>query len=249
MKTPVGIIVALPEETQALLSVVRRHRSWHFPDYPAWRGSLGGSLVTVVQSGMGHGHAAQCARTLIKLERPKALIVAGFAGALDARIRPGDAVVASEVVLVEEEHTRFKPRLAVNHLQGPGIHVGAVASPDRIMRFHEHKQELAGETGAIACDMESGSVVREAEAAGIPWLVVRAVTDALHEDLPMDFARFTNGRGLPHKPSIVLHALSHPQTLLKLIHLGKRTSRAASTLAYSVERILSQVDSQLPCAS
>ncbi|MEW6281870.1 MAG: hypothetical protein AB1758_24905, partial [Candidatus Eremiobacterota bacterium] len=101
MTAPVGLIVALPEEAQAILAVLRRARRWRFPDYPAWRGSLGGRIVTLVRSGMGHGHAAQCARTLLRLERPCALVVAGFAGALSPDMQPGDTVLASEVVLVQ----------------------------------------------------------------------------------------------------------------------------------------------------
>lgn len=240
---PVGLIVALPEESQALRSVMRRVKPWSFPDYPAWRGVLGGREVVLTQSGMGHGHAAACARQLLRLERPALLIAAGFAGGLTEDFAPGEAIVASEVILLEgTAYRRWPSRLKLEHAS----HRRAVlASPDRIMRFASDKQELARLTGAQACDMESGTVVREAEEAGVPWLVVRSLTDGVAEDLPMDFQPFTDARGVPHKPRIVLHALVRPRTLWGLMRLGRRTAHAAHTLSRSVEQILSRVDQQL----
>jgi adenosylhomocysteine nucleosidase len=238
---PVGLIVALPEESAALRSVMRRVREWRLPDYRAWSGVLGSREIVLAQSGMGHGHATGCARQLLKAERPILLMAAGFAGGLSHELEPGEALVASEVVLVEgDSHRRWPVRLNLE-----GHRTGVLASPDRVVRFSHEKRELALRTGAHAVDMESGSVVREAEEAGIPWLVVRSVTDGAAEDLPMDFHPFTTKQGLPHKPRIVLHAIVRPRTLWGLMRLGKRTAQAARTLGITVERVLCRVEDQL----
>ena len=235
MSGPVGLIVALPEETAALKSVMRRVKGWPLADYPAWRGILGGREVILVQSGMGHGHAGACARQLVQTERPVLLMAAGFAGGLSHELKP------SEVVLVEgQSHRRWPVRLKLE-----GHRTGVLASPDHVVRYSHEKRELALRTGAHAVDMESGSVVREAEEAGIPWLVVRSVTDGATEDLPMDFEPFTTKRGLPHKPRIVLHAIVRPRTLWGLMRLGRRTSQAALSLGRTVEQVLSRMDAQL----
>lgn len=241
MRRPIGMIVALPEESAAMRSVMRRVRSWRLPDYPAWRGVLGGREVVLAQSGMGHGHAGACARQLLKSERPALLVAAGFAGGLSHELEPGEALVASEVILLEgQSHKRWSVRL---NLEGHRTHV--VASPDRVIRFRHEKRELALSTGAHAVDMESGSVVRVAEEAGIPWLVVRSLTDGAQEDLPMDFGSFTTQKGMPHKSRIVLHAIVRPRTLWGLMRLGRRTAQAARSLGITVERVLRRVEEQL----
>lgn len=241
MTRPVGLIVALPEESAAIRSVMRRVKSWRLADYPAWRGVLGGREVVLAQSGMGHGHAAACARQLLRTERPALLMAAGFAGGLSHELAPGEALVASAVILVEgESHRRWPVRLNLD-----GHRTGVLASPDQVVRFSHQKRDLALRHGAHAVDMESGQVVREAEEAGVPWLVVRSVTDGVTEDLPMDFAPFTTRRGLPHKPRILLHALVRPRTLWGLVRLGRRTARAAHALGRAVEQVLSRMESQI----
>lgn len=238
MNGPIGLIVALPEESAALRSVMQEVRGWHLPDYPAWRGLLGGHPVVLAQSGMGHHHAGACARQLLASERPCLLLAAGFAGGLSHELEPGQALVAREVILLEgQSHRRWPARVC------PEGHPTAVlASPDQVVRFTHEKRELALRTGAHAVDMESGSVVREAEEAGVPWLVVRSLTDGAAEDLPMDFQPFTTRRGLPHKPRIVLHALVRPRTLWGLMRLGRRTAAAARSLGRAVEQIVSRMD-------
>ncbi|WP_329521565.1 phosphorylase family protein [Spirillospora sp. NBC_01491] len=135
-------------------------------------GRPGRAAVRVVRTGMGPRRAEAAAARLPEFD---ALVVAGFGGALDARLRPGDLVVATEV--------RSGGRTLRCHWAGPlarllalsgaTVHRGPIVTAGHTVTGAERGALAA--TGAVAVDMESGPLV---EAAGArPWAVVRAIVD------------------------------------------------------------------------
>jgi 4-hydroxy-3-methylbut-2-enyl diphosphate reductase len=134
------------------------------------RAALAGRLpgTRVLRTGMGPVRSAACMRS--RLQGPPAVLVAGVAGALDARLRPGDVVVADEL---RGEGAAIPcpsaPLLAAAlRRQGLTVHVGPLLTRPDLVRG-----PLPG-TGALAVDMESAAV---AAAAGVPVAAVRAVVD------------------------------------------------------------------------
>jgi adenosylhomocysteine nucleosidase len=72
---------------------------------------------------------------------------------------------------------------------------GAVAGQDRIVAKAEGKRILFQATGAWAADMESHGVARAAQAAGVPFLVARAVADPAERSLPRAALKATGPDG------------------------------------------------------
>jgi 4-hydroxy-3-methylbut-2-en-1-yl diphosphate reductase len=144
-------------------------------EHAALRGAVDGARV--VRTGRGPRRASAWAR-----ERgceAAALLVAGVAGAVAPDVRPGDLVVAGEVVVLGADGAAgaraacpSAPLLAgALRRRGLRVHLGPVATTARVTTGWA-RRGLAW-TGALAVDTESGLLVP----ADRPWAVVRAVVD------------------------------------------------------------------------
>ncbi|MFQ3583798.1 MAG: 5'-methylthioadenosine/adenosylhomocysteine nucleosidase [Cyanobacteriota bacterium] len=71
-------------------------------------------------------------------------------------------------------------RIPLQPLQSryPTIHQGLVATGDVFVAHAGLRQEIRARTGALVVEMEGAAVVRVAQEAGIPCLLVRSVSDA-----------------------------------------------------------------------
>lgn len=151
----------------------------------------------------GHGKAefaARCAWAIAQHPEIDRLIVAGTAGALSPTIRPGDIVIATEVV-EHDYHERFDPRARlprfatdpdlaralVEAAQTDAIHRGVIAGGDEDIIDRRRARELADATGAIAVAWESPGGARAARVAGISWCEVRGISDGADADAAEDF--------------------------------------------------------------
>jgi len=137
----------------------------------AERAALAGRLpgTRVLRTGMGPARSA--ARTRAGLDGAPAVLVAGVAGALDERLRPGDVVVADELRggPAGAIASPSAPLLAAAlRRKGLTVHVGPLLTRADVVRG-----PLTG-TGALAVDMESAAI---AAAAGTPVAAVRVVVD------------------------------------------------------------------------
>src|ERR1700754_2522437 len=131
--------------------------------------------VRVLRTGFGP-HRSRAAAHRIAAGGARPVLVVGVAGALDARMRPGDLVVADEVRGDGVEPVAVPsaaPLAAALRRAGPRGHVGPVFSSPSVVDG-ARRTELA-RTGALAVDMESAWLADAA--AGGPFAVVRAVVD------------------------------------------------------------------------
>jgi len=67
-----------------------------------------------------------------------------------------------------------------------GLHVGRTLTVDHIVREVTEKQALAERTSAIAVDMETHAVASVCHERKTRFVAVRAVSDDLSEDLPVE---------------------------------------------------------------
>jgi adenosylhomocysteine nucleosidase len=94
---PVGIICALPGEIAALAAPLEEPHDDRFGPIAVRYGRLAGVPVIVALSGVGKVDAA-IAATLLASAGVRALLVAGFAGAVNPAVGIGDIVVATRLV-------------------------------------------------------------------------------------------------------------------------------------------------------
>jgi len=178
----------------------------------------------LVANGVGCKRAAAAVDRSCALFPPDRVISFGFCGALDPKLSPADVVVGASVAA----GTR---RFAALPVAGKApFSVGVVSSIDHVARTSEEKRRLRAEGGSVV-EMEAGGVAERAEALGLPFSCIRAVTDLAGEDMANDFDRALRSDGHFDTMRIFGNALRHPATRVpELIRLLRRSSTAARAL-------------------
>jgi 4-hydroxy-3-methylbut-2-enyl diphosphate reductase len=139
----------------------------------------GAPWAQVERIGMGPRRAA---RSAAAADRGRAVLLAGFCGALDDALEPGDIVLASELRDPAGETVQTAdPTILAGVLRRGGlrVHVGPIASSVRLVRG-ERRRELS-RTGALAVDMESVWLAPAIHHR--PFLAMRVVLDTASREL------------------------------------------------------------------
>jgi adenosylhomocysteine nucleosidase len=69
---------------------------------------------------------------------------------------------------------------------------GTILSGDQFLHCGDTRDRWRREFGALAVEMEGGSVAQVAEAFAVPWLVIRALSDLAGQDSGLDFVTFVS---------------------------------------------------------
>jgi adenosylhomocysteine nucleosidase len=86
---------------------------------------------------------------------------------------------------------RVKQRLDGISIPGQIIY-GTVLSGDQYLNCETTRDRLLSELGGQAIEMEGGAVAQVCEAFGIPWLVIRALSDLAGGNALFDFTTFVD---------------------------------------------------------
>ncbi len=161
----------------------------------------------------------------------------GLCGALGPVLGVADVVIGSAVVTPTESIPTDPAWVERLKAALPEATVGDLAAQDAMASDIQAKAELRRATGALAVDMESHIVASLARRHGVPFVVLRAVSDTSAHTLPMA-ARV--GLGTDGKPdlSAVLRSLStDPRQLPALIRTGRDAGAAHRALSRAVGEI------------
>ena len=218
---PALILTAIPEERAA---IARR---------------LAGGPAIVVATGDGPRRASRGAAEAIGRHRPKAVFGAGVAGALTPGLAVGDILASARVLDGAGEAPPPSRRLLEAILAAPGARAGTLLTLERPAVTAGEKALLASSTGApAACDMESAAWARAASARGIPYVVVRAVSETADVDLPDYLLRCYDADSGIRRSRVILHALARPASLPSLLAMRRRMRESGERLAAFVEHFL-----------
>lgn len=196
----------------------------------------------LARTGVGPHKAGQAASRLLKRQAFGLALSTGFACAL-VKAEIGALMIGRDVVGVAQG-SELSPAIevpgaerdevfAVAGTLTPTNLVGRFASTDRVIGSAAEKQLIARATGAIGLDMESAALAVEARRARVPFAIVRAVSDLLDEDLPLDFNLFLRPTGWLKGLASVLGA---PSSLLGLHRLQRQSRAAADNLTVFFRR-------------
>ncbi len=112
----------------------------------------------------------------------------GLCGGLDPLLRPGDLVMGTEVV--SEAGSIIVDKTIMLALQrhlattSQSVVIGRVVGVHAPVMTARAKADLNSATGALAVDMESQIAGRFALQRGVPFAILRAVSDPAERDLP-----------------------------------------------------------------
>ena len=222
--SPVVVFAALSEE---LASLRRRSRS----------------DLELIRTGVGITNADRTVRWRLQQAKLRAVLGIGFAGGLSPSLQVGDLVVARQIrgSSISESSRELLQAAESVHADGLAVHFGIATTVSDFVCKASSKQALARAVGneQVACvDMESAAVAHACSEHGIPFLIVRCISDRLDEDLPLDFNRCRKADGNISPAKVAWAALLHPQALGPLQELQKRSRACAEKLAQFVEELI-----------
>ncbi len=177
----------------------------------------------------GAGRVAIAGRGLAEAlaERPAAVISFGLCGGLDPFLAAGDLVVGEAVGGVAANQAWADRLMAAL----PGARRGAIASSGAMAAGIAAKAALRAQTGAIAVDMESHLVA----AAGLPFAVLRAVSDPAHRALPRAAQAGFKADGEVDIASVLRALIARPWELPALLRTAREAEFAFRALGDALD--------------
>jgi adenosylhomocysteine nucleosidase len=212
----VGIVTAMATEVWPLV------RNWRHPAV-----FFESDDAVLLCGGIGYEAGKRAAEAVIEYAKPSYLIATGLAGGLKPEWTLGRTMVAAEVV---DEATGLRFRTAY----GEGI----VVSSREIARAGK-KHELASRFGADLVDMEGAAVGEVAEAHGLPFLAVKAVSDEMEFELP-PLQAFVDAEGRFQGARFGFWAAWHPRWWSAIARLKSKSDRAAEALAEKLREVIAE---------
>jgi adenosylhomocysteine nucleosidase len=213
---PIGILCAMEEEQALLVAALGDPPALPGAGLEARRGQLDGREVVVAAAGVGKVRAATTATLLLERFGCRALVLTGVAGGLTADLAIGDLVIAERVIDIDygrltdtgrrvyqpgtlplpgvrpdpgyllpaDVTERIRARLAATRLRAT---LGTVLTGDAFLASARLRDGLEARWSALAIEMEGSAVCGVAERFGVPWLVVRALSDRAGDESVTDF--------------------------------------------------------------
>jgi adenosylhomocysteine nucleosidase len=213
------VLTAIPEERDAVERAL----------------SEAGLSVRVIATGDGGLRAARVARQAIAAVRPSAVIGAGVAGGLSEDLVAGEIVVSARVLDAADEAPPPDPELIRRALALPGIRAATLLSVVRPALSRAQKTALAVRAGdPSSVDMESSAWARACADAGVPYVILRAISDTADEDLPGYLALCMDTEGGIRRSAVAWNAVRHPASIPSLLRMRRRVADCGRSLGAAV---------------
>jgi nucleoside phosphorylase len=234
---------------EAEFAAWRKLRGFNLIDYQGLKlrkTVVGAAEVTVLITGVGTQAAAQAMDMMMRMADKDqyfdVCVSSGLAGALCETLSVGD-VIAPKELIVEMKHGGQGPeRLAVDaDLRQLALGRGAknancLFTTDEILVKASQKKSCASRAQSV--DMESFEIVKAASAWGARSVVIRAISDAATEDLPINFNLTLSEQKEVSLSKVLVQLAKNPFALPSLIRFGKQSKRAGVLLATFLESYL-----------
>lgn len=211
--TKLGIIGAMQEEVETLLALMEDKKELRKAGSTFYEGILEGLPVVIVQCGVGKVNAAMCAQVLCDLFDVTHLVNTGIAGSLCAELDIGDLVVSRDAMHHDVDAVHFGypygkvPGMDVISFPAddamvnfaftaaeavnPGhTKIGRVASGDQFVAVKEVKERIIANTQGLCTEMEGAAIAQTAYRNGIPFVILRAISDKADDSAEMDYPTF-----------------------------------------------------------
>lgn len=209
-----GIIGAMEIEVAALIDAMEISKKETQAGMTFCCGKIEGKDVVVVKSGIGKVNAAICTQILIDDFDVDAVVNTGVAGSLNNDIDICDIVVSTKAqqhdmdvtalgydrgIIPDMEKSVFEADsklidLAKKSVKDAGLEInvfeGKVLSGDQFIGTEEAKNFLKKEFAGDCAEMEGAAIAHTASLNGVPFIVIRAISDKADGGAEMDYPTF-----------------------------------------------------------
>jgi len=199
------LVGALEAEVAPLIRAANAREFERRLRQPVYRGRIGAHEVLIAEAGIGKVRAAAVLQSLLERHAVSEAICFGSAGGLNPELGPGDLVVARQVtqhdyVLITKPsilggrsewlktHDGLSRRLlAAGQRLGKPIRMGSIITGDAVVVSRQGRQALWEAFHADCVEMEGAAIGLVCELNGIPFTVVRGLTDNADEEAVQSF--------------------------------------------------------------
>ncbi len=225
MPSTVAFVVAMPMELTPLtrsLSLQKRGDG----SAGHWEGRLGERPVVAVVTGMGTKLATSgVERLLDETEQVGRVVVVGITGALENET-PIGTLIRPSVVVDGATGTEYRPDPL-----GPEPAKGSMWTSDGLITDPATLARLRSE-GVVSLDMETAAVGAVCQRRGIPWSVVRAISDRASDgSVDEEVFRLSNQDGTPNGKAVAAYFLRHPGRIPAMARVAKGARQATQRAA------------------
>ena len=222
-----GIIGAIEEEVAKLKENMEDTEMKIIAGMEFNQGILRGTQAVVVRSGICKVNAAMCSQILADHYHVDAIINTGIAGSLRNEINIGDVVLSTDALQHDVDATAFDyvpgqiPRVDVLSFPADGkliglaeqccrkvnpeisVFKGRVVSGDQFISDKEKKKWLRSQFDGFCTEMEGAAIAQAAYLNGIPYLVIRAISDKADDSASVDYPVF-EAQAIEHSVRLLL---------------------------------------------
>lgn len=208
-----GIIGAMQVEVEILLSCLENKKETSVAGSAFYEGTLEGLEVAIVQCGVGKVNAAICAQILCDCFGVTHLVNTGIAGSLDAKLDIGDLLISKDAMYHDFDCVHFGYEMgkvpgmdvvafpadaamiqlasqAAEAVHPGHVTVGRVASGDLFVAEKTAKDRIIAVTGGLCTEMEGAAIAQTAYRNGVPFVILRAISDKADNSAEMDYPTF-----------------------------------------------------------
>ena len=210
----IGIIGAMELEVETLKTQMSVTGQTTCAGMVFFEGTLGQAQVVVVRCGIGKVNAAMCVQILADRFEVTHVINTGVAGSLNAALDIGDIVISRDVIhhdvdvrvfgyalgqvpqldtlAFPGDESMIRLALSAGEEANPGLHtaVGRIVSGDQFISDKEIKERLIAEFHADCTEMEGAAIAHASYLNGLPFVVIRAISDKADDSAEMDYPTF-----------------------------------------------------------
>ena len=210
----VGIIVAMQEELEEILNIMKNVEEKEILGLNFKIGQIEKNKVVVVKCGVGKVNAARVAQILIDKLDVKYMINVGAAGALNPFLNIGDIVIGKKLVQHDFDITAFDHDKG--YIPGVGEYIysdeklvqkfekiinslsdntyktvtGVIATGDIFCTDIEMKNKIYTRFDADCVEMEGAAIAQVCYLDKIPFIVIRSISDSPNGKNEVDFDKF-----------------------------------------------------------
>ncbi len=198
-------------------------------------GNFGNRPVLIALVGMGQALAAENTRVLFANFRPKAVVLAGYGGALVPQMKVGQVVIA----------TNFTSDAVLNFLRLlSGFDFATCCTADEVADTPQRRDQCARATHCQVVDMETEVVAEVVRGREIPFLAVRVISDDYAQVLPTGAlaAGFDAQRGRVTPIRLLGYLATHPGEIAPF----KKFVAGLSPARKNLTTFLQQLNADLP---
>jgi adenosylhomocysteine/aminodeoxyfutalosine nucleosidase len=207
----IAIMGAMPEEITPILEQLDDVEEIKYAKNSYYKATYKNVEVVVAYSKIGKVFSTLTASTMLQMFACDVLLFTGVAGAVNPELKIGDLVVASKLAQHDLDITIFGH--PYGYVPGGSVYVtadrdliglskavakemniplkeGIIATGDQFIASEEKKEFIAKTFQADALEMEGASVGVVCDALGVPFFILRSISDSADMDASFNFEAF-----------------------------------------------------------